>query len=408
MTAINIKNLVEIVQRKVKGVSASTSIKDLENLMELTMLSGGGHLQADSAGYDSDVTDTPGRLLFVDSGGEGFFNFKQTVLSASPTVKPRRGPNRVRRFKYLARGKTYTSNPGGGAAASNQIGGDTKGYNLSVNTQSFPFASSTSGTTIIALANWANSTSSYEGANAHSTTHAYYGGGYNNPPGSVVGNVIQKFPFASEDAYSDVGDLTTSRVHVAGVSSTTHGYAAGGYPSSGGNVIDKYAFASDGDATDVGDLTQNPIFQNTGVQSETHGYSYSGPSSGHHVEKWSFASDGNATSVGNKYHNVATAGDNSQSPTHGYRIAGYNGGDNNSIEKTAYASDGNSTDVGDVTVARRMSDNASSTDGYIYTTGGRNPSPTNIMERTSYTVDGNSVDVGDLAVAASQSGGAQV
>ena len=294
---------------------------------------------------------------------------------------------------------------GGGAAAPNQIGGGTKGYNLGTTTQSFPFASSTSGTSIMTQPNWNNGISQYEGAASHSTTHAYYGGGYNNPPGSAS-NTIQKFPFASEDNYSDVGDLTVSRIHVAGVSSTTHGYAAGGWPS-GGNVIDKYAFASDGDATDVGDLS-SPRFQNTGVQSTTHGYSYSGPSSGHHIEKWSFASDGNSTSAGNKLYNAYYTGDNSQSPTHVYRIGGYISSDTNTIEKSATASDGDGTDVGDITVARRTLDNASSTDGYIYSTGGRNPSPTNIMERTSYTVDGNSVDVGDLAVAASQSGGAQV
>ena len=41
-------------------------------------------------------------------------------------------------------------------------------------------------------------------------------------------------------------------------SSTTHGYTAGGAPSTstaGTNVIDKFDIASDGNATDVGDLT---------------------------------------------------------------------------------------------------------------------------------------------------------
>lgn len=396
MTAINLKNLIEIAQRKIAVVDSNSSTRDLENLMEITMLTGGGH-KADSAGFDSDVSGYVGRMVFIDSGSEGFFKLNQTIAGA-PSATPSQN------FTQIIQGGTYTTNPAGDATASNQIGGDTKGYNLSQSTQSFPFASSTSGTTIMTLPNWVGSTSQYEGANAHSTTHAYYGGGYTAPTPAQT-NAIQKFPFASEDNYSDVGDLTVTRVHVGGVSSTTHGYAAGGWPPTT-NVIEKYPFASDGNATDVGDLT-GARYSITGVQSTTHGYSYSGSAGA--IDKWSFASDGNATPVGALAHDVRNAGDNSQSPTHGYRIAGYGPpGDNNSIEKTAYASDGDGTDVGDVTVARRQADNASSTDGYIYTTGGRNPSPTNIMERTSYTVDGNSVDVGDLAVAASQSGGAQV
>ena len=376
-------SILAALQAKVDAVDSDTSMSEILSLMYTVK----------DHSYKS-VYDSAG-VMPLDSASVGSIRYADNRNAMYMLVGVDSG------WKLIDSDASTTA----GATAPNQIGGDTKGYNLGTTTQSFPFASSTSGTSIMTQPNWNNGISQYEGANAHSTTHAYYGGGYNNPPGSAS-NTIQKFPFASEDNYSDVGDLTVSRIHVAGVSSTTHGYAAGGWPS-GGNVIDKYAFASDGNATDVGDLT-SPRFQNTGVQSTTHGYSYSGPSSGHHIEKWSFASDGNSTSAGNKLYNAYYTGDNSQSPTHVYRIGGYISDDTNTIEKSATASDGDGTDVGDITVARRTLDNASSTDGYIYSTGGRNPSPTNIMERTSYTVDGNSVDVGDLAVAASQSGGAQV
>ena len=386
--SIDLTTLTTNLQADVDAVDSSTSMSSILSLMH----------KARKITSISNYYDSAG-LLPVDSSYDGMLAFSKADNTMYKFVDSGLNSGTVQGWHKA----DSASSPA--AASPNQIGGDTKGYNLGTTTQSFPFASSTSGTSIMTQPNWNNGISQYEGAASHSTTHAYYGGGYNNPPGSAS-NTIQKFPFASEDNYSDVGDLTVSRIHVAGVSSTTHGYAAGGWPS-GGNVIDKYAFASDGNATDVGDLT-SPRFQNTGVQSTTHGYSYSGPSSGHHIEKWSFASDGNSTSAGNKLYNAYYTGDNSQSPTHVYRIGGYISDDTNTIEKSATASDGDGTDVGDITVARRALDNASSTDGYIYSTGGRNPSPTNIMERTSYSVDGNSVDVGDLASAASQSGGAHV
>ena len=388
--AIDLTTLITNLQADVDAVDSSTSMSSILSLMHKARKITGISNYYDSAG-----------LLPVDSSYDGMLAFSKADNTMYKFVDSGLDAGTVQGWHKAD--SAYGG--GGGGGTGNQITGATTGYLLAVNTQKFPFAASTSSTTIITQPSWNSGIAQYNGGAAHSTTHAYYGGGYNYPPSSAS-DTIQKFPFASEDAYSDVGNLTVSRVHVAGVSSTTHGYGVGGWPS-GGDVIDKYAFASDGDATDVGDLP-NARFEVTGVQSTTHGYSYTGPSSAHHIEKWSFASDGNSTSVGNKYHNAYYAGDNSQSPTHGYRIGGYISDDTNTIEKTAYASDGDGTDVGDITVARRQADNASSDDGYIYTVGGRNPSPTNIMERTSYSVDGNSVDVGDLASAASQAGGAHV
>ena len=384
--SIDLTTLITNLQADVDAVDSSTSMSSILSLLHKARKITGISNYYDSAG-----------LLPVDSAYDGMLAFSKADNTMYKFVDSGLDAGTVQGWH-----KADSAYSSGGA--SNQITGATTGYLLAINTQKFPFAASTSSTTIITQPSWNNGIAQYNGGAAHSTTHAYYAGGYNYPPSSAS-DTIQKFPFASEDAYSDVGNLTVSRIHVAGVSSTTHGYGVGGWPA-GGDVIDKYAFASDGDATDVGDLP-SARFEVTGVQSETHGYSYSGD--GVNIEKFSFASDGNSTPVGNKYHNVYYAGDNSQSPTHGYRIGGYGPpGDNNSIEKTAYASDGNGTDVGDITVARRQADNASSNDGYIYTVGGRNPSPTNIMERTSYSVDGNSVDVGDLASAASQAGGAHV
>ena len=82
-------------------------------------------------------------------------------------------------------------------------------------------------------------------------------------------STIYKFPFVSGGNASTVGDLIEIRAYGAGQSSTTHGYTSGagangtGLPTSPQppyvvywrNTIDKFPFASDDNATDVGDLT---------------------------------------------------------------------------------------------------------------------------------------------------------
>ena len=110
-----------------------------------------------------------------------------------------------------------------------------------------------------------------------STTHGYTSGGYGGQPapgyaGEV--NVVDKFPFSTDANATDVGDLTVARQVGAGQSSTTHGYSAGGYGGAdahvGGtgisNVIDKFPFTSDDNATDVGDLTQARTVHAAGQQ----------------------------------------------------------------------------------------------------------------------------------------------
>ena len=91
-------------------------------------------------------------------------------------------------------------------------------------------------------------------AGSSSSTHGYVAGG--KYPSSTGRNYISKFPFASEDLATDIGDLTYIRGWATGTSSQVSGYTAGGSPA-GANIIDKYSFTSDGNATDVGDLTYN-------------------------------------------------------------------------------------------------------------------------------------------------------
>ncbi len=63
---------------------------------------------------------------------------------------------------------------------------------------------------------------------------------------------IERFSFASNTTATDWADMTTLRRHGGGSSSTTYGYYSGGVTS--GNVIDKFPYASQTNSTDVGDM----------------------------------------------------------------------------------------------------------------------------------------------------------
>jgi len=185
--------------------------------------------------------------------------------------------------------------------------------------------------------------------------YIYIAGGRN--PSAVLNN-IWKFAPGSEDTTTDVGDLTTTQQHLGSASSPTHGYIAGGSVTAGGNptrsnVIQKWPWATDENATDIADLTAT-YYGNVGASSETHGYSISGLRAGNNtannIEKYTFASDANATDVGDSTVNIryscGASGD-----THGYSMGGQNppgSTPSNVIQKFPFATDENATDVGDL------------------------------------------------------------
>lgn len=150
----------------------------------------------------------------------------------------------------------------------------------------------------------------------HSTPHCGYtsGGDIGQPDPS---NRIERFPFSADTYSSDIADLTGSgREQHAGNSSDTHGYVTGGEPrpdpgsGNGQTTIEKFSFASNSNATDVGDLNEALFSAMTGVNSTTHGYVAGGtPSTApgilvqNDVQKFSFASDGNAVAFGRQTSN---------------------------------------------------------------------------------------------------------
>lgn len=175
---------------------------------------------------------------------------------------------------------------------------DANGYSMnagiSTTIDRFSFASDGNATSV-----GNNTQARYRGSSQSSSSHGYLSGGYNV-------NVIDKMPFSSEGTASDVGDLLYSNFAGSGASSDTNGYVSGGFnpgypvsPSSYTNIIQKFPFSSDDNSSDVGDLT-NSLNDAIGQSSTASGYASGGfaTSATNVIQKFAFASDQNATDVG--------------------------------------------------------------------------------------------------------------
>ena len=197
-----------------------------------------------------------------------------------------------------------------------------------------------------------------------SETHGYHVGGHGTPfgPNTYLNN-IQKFPFASTGSTNnatDIADLTVARTAFAGGSSSTHGYTAGGGgPTVPRDItIDKFKYASDANATNVGDC-DTLAGSCAGTSSLTYGYAVGGESPNvpntSSIRKYSFTTDGDSVSTGADLTVERHANSGMSSETFGYSAAGHwapYGGALNIVEKFSVTSDSDATDVGNLTVAR--------------------------------------------------------
>ena len=252
-----------------------------------------------------------------------------------------------------------------------------------------------------------------DSAGNSSTTHGYASGGYTPSPGpNIVVNTIDKFLFSSTSNATDVGDLSTAKGFLATQSSSINGYCSGGSPPfpSGSNVIDKFPFTTDTNATDIGDLTEGRYF-GMGQSSLTSGYVSGGiqPLS-NTIDKFPFSSDTNATDVGDLTQARSCSGPQS-STTHGYTSGGTSPTNVqfNTIDKFPFAADANATDVGDLSSVRKYLMGQSST-SFGYNSGGYDVSPgpiLNIIEKFPFSADSNATDVGDLTTPRMRGGGHQ-
>ena len=384
--AIDVKKLVDAIQKKEHAVTSSTSTQDMIDILKAAKKLQGSVINsyADSSALPDPLT-TNERIAYLE-------DTKVIKLNNGVWDDPTGGVEAAGGGATNLRGSAFGYRAGGqpSSGASNVI-------------DKYPYTADGNATDVGDLDSGVRETSG-----SNSLTHGYAMGG--DPPQT---SAIQKYSFSVDGNASYVADLlATLRLHSTSMS-LTHGYAMGGYDTGWSNRIQKFIFASDGNGADVGDMTVSSIRQ-AGLSSSTHGYTAGGsrPSSSNIIEKFTFSADANATDVGDlTVARTDVAGLNSD--THGYAAGGNPGGGQNIIDKFPFSADGNATDVGDLvhgTTYLQNSKSNSTTHGYLHG-GVHNPGPgarINEIQKFSFSVDGNSTDVGDLTGIAQMSAGAQV
>lgn len=236
---------------------------------------------------------------------------------------------------------------------------------------------------------------------AQSTTFGYILGGFN----PSYRQQMEKFPFASATATTDVGSFGNPITRATSFSTTENGYQAGGTTAVSGpnsNTVWKFPFASDVNATLIA-ATVNQGYGDTGTQSSTHGYKSGSPFSPQAdiIGKHTFASDADGTDAGELTQSVIFA-TGASSTTHGYLVGGYPPlTDNDTIQKFPFASDVGSSDIAEFTThspngVYGAGGGQSSTHGYV--AGGTHGSPPNLSVKVTkfpFSSDAPSTEVGN-------------
>ncbi len=373
-------SILAALQAKVDAVDSDTSMSEILSLMYTvkdnpykSVYDSAGVMPLDSASIGSiryaDNRNAMYMLVGVDSG------WKLIDSDASTAAVPSTP------FQSAGSSRAYIAN-------------GVKNGSYSATVEKYLFAASANATDVSGLTlNWAGSAV----GGSRSTTDGYAAGAYTTPGARV--KTIDKFPFASEDAVSDQGDVLSEKNFLQSmpIVSTTHGYFIGGFPSN--NQIQKFAFASTGDTTDTGDLINSHQF-GMGTNSAEYGYSLQDNQN----QRWPFASDGNAVDVGDTSPTTSNGierGTSFQNTTNGYYVAGRDPVSTPTlfthIQKFPFASGtvnmtDTTYDIVNVMKIDQMSA-SSSTHGYI---AGGQPSDTDEIERYTFASEANMADVGDL------------
>ena len=387
--AINIKNLEERIQKKAHLVDSNTSVDDLTDMVEAALLlTGSLKTYADSSELPT-ATSSNEKIGFIqDNKTIRFNNGKEWVGMASGEVKSETAAAAQLYYGGATAGYVYPGEPSSG----NQI-------------DKIVFASNTISTNVFAFPGQRSSMSAGQGE-----TKGYAMAGYipGQPGSSGRKTDIYSFPFANEDAFSDIGyDLAGLGIYQAtgeaiGPAEHTYAYVAGGEAWPGTqNVISKFNTAVEAAGTDVGDLLAAD-YRNSAHSSATHGYVSTGYPASNVIEKWAFASDGNSTDVGDATEAEMDA-QGISSLDYGYITGGrpdVPATATNRVEKFSFASDGNATDALDLFQGRHSGVGISSEE-HGYTAGGAtgqlSPTGTNTVDRFPFASDDNATDVGNLS-----------
>lgn len=250
-----------------------------------------------------DYTDTSPAGLFESIGASS--EFKGYIIGGEETIrfKSYRTFNFANKSAAIEVGNLSNEIALGAGHSSTTHGYVSGGYNPSlpggfeddIIKFSFAFDSSSVKTGVLTA-------SKYDLTGASSITHGYTMGGF--MPGAVS-SAIEKFPFAVDSNATNIGTLQTGGTGLSlgvGVSSKNSGYYVGSITPSPTNFqINKFPFATDNDTTGIGNLTVQRQ-RSSSSSSESFGYIQGGQgvpgSSVNVVDKFPFATDTNATDVG--------------------------------------------------------------------------------------------------------------
>ena len=210
-------------------------------------------------------------------------------------------------------------------------------------------------------------------------------------------DVIDYNTIASKGNSIDFGNSTSSRGWGAGMSSSTRGINAGGYPGTS-NVIDYIEIAQTGNATDFGDL---PTAKEScyGMSSPTRGIIGTGmtPTYVTTLDYITMSSKGNAVIFG--YLGSIRGHGAAANTTRGLFAGGKNPGtlNLNVINMVTIASTGNSVEFGELTKGRRKPAGASTSVRAVFAGGNVEPSgKVNYIDYILFSSSGNAADFGDL------------
>lgn len=194
-------------------------------------------------------------------------------------------------------------------------------------------------------------------AGVSGTTDGYVVTGYSQS------TAITKFSFESSSSSVNIGNVTIQRYSTAGINSSTDGYVTGGYknvaPTGVQTSTEKFSFSS-GSNSAHGSMTNiGSGFDGNGISSTTHGYAIGGyiipdvnglPRTGH-IDKFSFSSSANGTSIG-EISDVTNTGGHWSSTTHGYYYGGRHTSFYTAIRRFDYSTETIQNSVGTLSSGR--------------------------------------------------------
>lgn len=387
--AANIKNILEILQQKIANASVSDTTEDLITLFKAAKKAGGSVIRSiDSDGELTSMTSSTDRIVFSRAaGGVRFNNNSNWDYAVGDPASQDGTPS------YVYGGEAYGYNGSGWITApSTTI--TNKVSKVSFVSGGNAVQSGTLGRVVVGA------------ASASSKVAGYNYGGYSGP---IAYSTVEKFPFATDNTFTNVGTVTATQAfspqfHV-GAHSQTHAYSM----ERGSN--EKFPFAADGAATLVGLLTV-PLYRGAGagISSDAYGYGYlvggnitpnTYGGSSNVIEKFSFIVDATSLDVADTTRTFYKSAGGISSQDYGYTVGNESpapnaiGNGSHRVDKFPFASNQNATYVLDLTVARGYITGTSSV-AEGYTMGGRYNSTegVNTIDKFPFASDVNATYVG--------------